>query len=101
MTYSLLQKCPPSKDEKKSDDRSYISTYDDMTQKGNCYLDHTTTPLYRALKKQYKFVMKIKNGLKFPNGTYSDYEIDYPIIKHFEIGKPSPQSLIFFVHHIP
>ena len=90
LTYSLHH-CPPSKDEKKSDERSHISTYDDMTQKGNCYLDHETQPLYRHVKKRFNFFMTMRNELKLPNGTYPDYEIDYPIIKHYEIGKLCPQ----------
>jgi len=101
LTYSSKHTCRPSKDEKNSNEPSQMSNHDDRTQKGNCLLDRTTRPMYRENQKWYRFFMKMENGLKLPNGTYPDYEIVYPIIKHFEIGKPSPQLLIYFVHHIP
>jgi hypothetical protein len=102
LTYSLHH-CPPSEDERKLNEPLQMSNHDERMRKGNCFLDPNTRPMYREGQRRYKFVMKIKNGLKLPNGTYPDYEIeiDYPIIKHFEIGKPSPQLLIYFVHHIP
>ena len=105
LTYSLgLLRCPKDeKDEKKSNEPWQLSNIDERTKKGNCFLGRHTDPMYYENQRRYKFVMEIKNGLKLSNGTYPDYElkIDYPIIKHFEIGKPSPQLLIYFVHHIP
>ena len=94
LTYSHIVKCPPSRDEQNSVESLQMAHYMPRTREGNCYLDHETEPKYRDVQRRYNFFMKMKNGIKFPNGTYPDYEIDYPIIKHYEIGKPSPQLLI-------
>ena len=95
LTYSKKVRCPPSKDVKNSDASLQMSNYIAKSQKGNCYLDHETQPFYRNVKRQYKFYMKMKNELKFLNGTYPDYEKSYPIINHYEIGKQIPHQITF------
>ena len=88
LTYSKRVPCPPSTHEQDFGESLQGRA---IAQRGNCYLDHQTKPLYRNVKKQFKFYMKMTNGLKSPNGTYPDYEIQYPIINHYKIGKQSPQ----------
>ena len=90
LTYSKRVPCPPSTHEQDFGESLQGRA---IAQRGNCYLDHQTKPLYRNVKKQFKFYMKMTNGLsrQSPNGTYPDYEIQYPIINHYKIGKQSPQ----------
>ena len=85
--------CPPAKNEK-SDVVDNVINYGTRKKTGSCYMDRETKPFYREVKKNYNFFMIIKNKVLMKNGTYPEpLEIDYPIIKHYEIGKLSPQIL--------
>ena len=93
LIYSRRAACPPAKDEK-SEGINNILNYGTRKKTGSCYLDHQTKPSYREVKSKYNFFMIIKNKVILKNGTYPEpLEIDYPIIKHYSIGKPSPQIL--------
>ena len=93
LTCSRRTACPPAKDEK-SDVIDNVINYGTRKKTGSCYMDRQTKPFYREVKKNYNFFMIIKNKVLLKNGTYPEpLEIDYPIIKHYEIGKLSPLIL--------
>ena len=93
LTCSRRTACPPAKNEN-PDALDNVINYGTRKKTGSCYMDRQTKPFYREVKKNYNFFMIIKNKVLLKNGTYPEpLEIDYPIIKHYEIGKLSPLIL--------